>query len=111
MLPFCLLALADICSLSPVFVFCVSAEKVGVSLEPLQPDTEDPLMVAVDLLESNWKLVQEFLQLTRCMLTRMYVELWPKKRADMPIDDLKNLAEAFNTVEDPVLTMKSRLVK
>jgi hypothetical protein len=53
--PFCLLA--DTCSLSLVFVFCVAAEKVGVPLEPLQPDTEDPLMAAVDLLESNWKLV------------------------------------------------------
>jgi hypothetical protein len=48
-----MLLLADICSLSLIFVFCVSAEKVGVSLEPLQPDTEDPLMAAVDLLESN----------------------------------------------------------
>jgi hypothetical protein len=35
----------------------------------------------------------------------------PKKRAEMPVDDLKKLAEAFDTVEDPVLTMKSRSVK
>jgi hypothetical protein len=41
----------------------------------------------------------------------MFVELWPKKRAEMPVDDLKNLAMAFDTVEDPVLTMKSRSVK
>jgi hypothetical protein len=52
-----MLLLADICSLPLVFVFCVSVEKVGVSLEPLQPGTEDPLMAAMDLLESNWKLV------------------------------------------------------
>jgi hypothetical protein len=55
------LLLADVCSLSLVFAFCVLAEKVGVSLEPLQPDVEDPLMAAVDLLESNWRLVQEVL--------------------------------------------------
>jgi hypothetical protein len=106
-----MLLLADICSLSLIFVFCVSAEKIGVSLEPLQPDTEDPLMAAVDLLESNWKLVQEVLQLTRHVLTRMFVGLWPKKRAEMPVDDLKKLVEAFDTIEDHVLTMKIRSVK
>jgi hypothetical protein len=41
----------------------------------------------------------------------MYVALWPKKRADMPTDDLKKLAEAFDTVEDPILMMKSQSVK
>jgi hypothetical protein len=68
-------------------------------------------MAAVDLLESNWKSIQEFLQLTRRVLTWMYVGLWPKKRAEMPADDLKKLAEAFDTVEDPALTMKSQSVK
>jgi hypothetical protein len=41
----------------------------------------------------------------------MFVGLWPKKRAEMPVDNLKKLAEAFDTVEDPVLTMKSWSVK
>jgi hypothetical protein len=41
----------------------------------------------------------------------MFVGLWPKKRAEMPVDDLKKLVEAFDTVEYPVLTMKSRSVK
>jgi hypothetical protein len=41
----------------------------------------------------------------------MFVELWPKKRAEMPVDNLKKLAEAFDAVEDPVLTMKSQSVK
>jgi hypothetical protein len=45
------------------------------------------------------------------MLMRMFIGLWPKKRAEMPVDNLKKLAEAFDTVEDPVLTMKSRSVK
>jgi hypothetical protein len=97
--------------LSLIFIFCVSAEKVGVSLEPLQPDNEDPLTAAVDLLESNWKLVQEVLQLSRRVLTRMFVGLWPKKRAEMPVDDLKKLAAAFVTIGDPIITMKSRSVK
>jgi hypothetical protein len=29
----------------------------------------------------------------------------------MLVDNLKKLAEAFNTIEDPVLTMKGRSVK
>jgi hypothetical protein len=41
----------------------------------------------------------------------MFVGLWPNKRAEMPVDDLKKLAEAFDTIEDPVLAMKSRSVK
>jgi hypothetical protein len=68
-------------------------------------------MAAVDLLESNWKLIQEFLPLTCRVLSRMFVGLWPKKRAEMLTDDLKKLGEAFDTVEDPFLMMKSRSVK
>jgi hypothetical protein len=45
------------------------------------------------------------------MLMRIFVGLWPKKRADMPANDLKKLAATFDTIEDPVLAMKSRLVK
>jgi hypothetical protein len=51
------LLVADIFSPSLVFVFCAAAEKVGLPLGLRQPDTEDPLMAAVNLLESNWKLV------------------------------------------------------
>jgi hypothetical protein len=105
------LLVADIFSPSLVFVFCATAEKVGLPLGVRQPDTEDPLMAAVDLLESNWKLVQEFLQLICRVLSRMFVGLWPKKRAEMQVDDLKKLVEAFDTVEDPILTMKNRSVK
>jgi hypothetical protein len=108
---FLVLLVADIFSPSLVFVFCAAAEKVGLPLGLRQPDTKDPLMAAMDLLESNWKLVQEFLQLICRVLSQMFVGLWPKKRAEMPVDDLKKLVEAFFTVEDPVLTMKSRSVK
>jgi hypothetical protein len=65
----------------------------------------------VNLLELNWILIQEILELARRVLTWMFVGLWPKKRADMPTDDLKKLAATFDTVEDPILSMKSRSVK
>jgi hypothetical protein len=80
-------------------------------LAPLQPDDEDPLMASVNLLELNWISVYEVLELTRRVLTRIFVRLWPKKRADMPADYLKKLAAAFDTVKDPILLMKSRSVK
>jgi hypothetical protein len=105
-----MLLIANIFSSSFIFALCSVAEKVGLPLAPRQLDTEDPLMAAVDSLESDWKLVQEFLQLIRRMLSRMFVGLWPKKKAEVPVD-LKKLVEAFDTVEDPVLTMKSRSVK
>jgi hypothetical protein len=65
----------------------------------------------MNLLESNWISVQEILELTRRVLTRMFAGLGPKKRADMPADDLKKLAATFDTVEDPILAMKSHSVK
>jgi hypothetical protein len=48
-----ILRLASVRSLSLVSAFCVSAEKIGVSLASLQPDGEDRLMAAVNLLELN----------------------------------------------------------
>jgi hypothetical protein len=45
------------------------------------------------------------------VLTRIFVGLWPKKKADMPAVDLKKLATIFDTAEDPILLMKSRSVK
>jgi hypothetical protein len=68
-------------------------------------------MAAVNLLESNWISIQEIVKLTHRVLTRMFVGLWLKKRADMPADDLKKLAATFDTIEDPILAMKSRSVK
>jgi hypothetical protein len=85
---------------------CGAAEKIGVSWKLRQPDTEDPLLAAVDLLESNWKSVQDVLQLTRRVLMRMFVGLWPKKKGEMPVDNLREIAEAFDTLEDHVLVMK-----
>jgi hypothetical protein len=68
-------------------------------------------MAAVNLLELNWISVQEVLKLTCHVLTWIFVGLWPKKRANMPADDLKKLVAAFDTVEDPILLMKSHSVK
>jgi hypothetical protein len=69
------------------------------------------LLAAVDLLESNWKLVQNVLQLTRRVLTCTFIMLWPKKKEEMPVDNLRKLLEAFDTPEDPVLAMECRSVK
>jgi hypothetical protein len=41
----------------------------------------------------------------------MFVGLWPKEKGEMSIDNLKKLAEAFDTLEDLVLAMKGRSVK
>jgi hypothetical protein len=68
-------------------------------------------MAAVNSLESNWISIQEILKLTRRVLTRIFVGLWPKKRVDMPADDLKKLVATFDTPKDPILSMKSRSVK
>jgi hypothetical protein len=87
------------------------AEKIGVSLAPLQLVDEDPLMAAVNLLELHWISVQEVLEVTRRVLMRVFVRLWPKKKADMLTTDLKKLASVFDTAEYPILSMKSRSVK
>jgi hypothetical protein len=105
-----ILILTDVFSL--IFCLCpfVSVEHIGVSLAPLQPD-DDPFMAAVNLLESNWISIQEIFELASRVLTRIFVGLWPKKKADAPTADLKKLATAFDTPEDPILLMKSCLVK
>jgi hypothetical protein len=74
---------------------------------PPQLIDEDSLLVAVNLLELHWTSVQEVLVLTRRVLTQIFVGLWPKKKADMPADDLKKLATVFDTTDDPILSMKS----
>jgi hypothetical protein len=76
----------------------------------LQPD-DDPLLAAVNLLESNWISIQEIFELASRVLTRIFVGLWPKRKADMPDADMKKLAMAFNTPEDPILRIKSRSMK
>jgi hypothetical protein len=60
-------------------------------------------MSAVNLLEANWISIQEIFELVSRVLTRMFVGLWPKQKADVPNDDVKKLAKAFDTTEDPIL--------
>jgi hypothetical protein len=45
------------------------------------------------------------------VLIRIFVGFWPKKRGEMPCDNLKKLLEAFDIVEDPVLALKRTSVK
>jgi hypothetical protein len=68
-------------------------------------------MATVNLLELHWISVQEVLEVTRRVLMRFFVGLWPKKKADMSATDLKKLASIFDTAEDPILSIKSRSVK
>jgi hypothetical protein len=41
----------------------------------------------------------------------MFVGLWPKKKAEVLKDDLKKLAKAFGTTEDPILQLKGLSLK
>jgi hypothetical protein len=76
----------------------------------LQPD-DDPLLAAVNLLESNWISIQEIFELVSRVLTRIFIGLWPKQKVGMPDADLKKLAKAFDTPRDPILLMKGHSVK
>jgi hypothetical protein len=73
-----------------------------VSLLTLQPGN-DLLMTAVNLLKANWISIQEVFELVSRVLTRMFVGLWPKKKAEVPKDNLKKLTKAFHMTEDPIL--------
>jgi hypothetical protein len=95
-------------SFSAIFCFLGFAEYTEVSASTLQPD-DDPLLAVVSLLEANWISVQEIFELVNRVLTRIFVGLWPKQKAEMP--DLKNLAKAFDTPDDPILVMKGLSLK
>jgi hypothetical protein len=60
-------------------------------------------MTAVNLLEANWISIQETFELVSRVLSRLFVGLWPKKKAEVPKDNLSKLANAFDTTEDPTL--------
>jgi hypothetical protein len=68
-------------------------------------------MAAVSLLEANWISVQEIFELVNRVLTRLFIGLWPKQKAEVPNNDLKKLAEAFDTTNDPVLQLKGLSLK
>jgi hypothetical protein len=66
-------------------------------------------LAVVSLLEANWISVREIFELVNRVLAWIFVGLWPKKKIDVP--DLKNLAKAFDTDDDPILTMKGLSLK
>jgi hypothetical protein len=41
----------------------------------------------------------------------MFVGLWPKKKAEVPANDLKQLAKAFDSKDDPLLQLKGLSMK
>jgi hypothetical protein len=41
----------------------------------------------------------------------MFVGLWPKQKAKVPKNDVKKLAKAFDTTDDPVLQLKGLSLK
>jgi hypothetical protein len=63
-------------------------------------------MAAVSLLEANWISVREIFELVNHVLTWIFVGLWPKQKAEVPDNDVKELAQAFDTTDDPILHMK-----
>jgi hypothetical protein len=68
-------------------------------------------MATVNLLEANRISIEEIFELASRMLTRNFIGLWPKQKAEVPDGDLKKLAKAFDTPDDPILLMKGRSVK
>jgi hypothetical protein len=106
----CFLALADIFPFLLFFCPLCYTECTKVSLSTLQLG-DDPLMAAVSLLKANWISVQEIFELVNRVLTRMFIRLWPKQKAENLNNDLKKLAQAFDTTDDPVLQMKGLSLK
>jgi hypothetical protein len=60
-------------------------------------------MTAINLLEAHWISAQETFELVSRVLSRLFVGLWPKKKAEVPKDNLENLAKSFDAIEDPTL--------
>jgi hypothetical protein len=68
-------------------------------------------MAAVSLVEANWISIWEIFELVNRILTRIFVRLWPKQKAEVPDNDVKKLAQAFDTTDDPILHMKGLSLK
>jgi hypothetical protein len=72
---------------------------------------DDPLLAAVNLLEVSWISIQDVFELVGHVLSWMFVGLWPKKKSEVPVDNLRQLAKAFDTQDDPLLPLKCLSVK
>jgi hypothetical protein len=68
-------------------------------------------MDAVNQLEENWISIQENFELVSRVLSRLFVGLWPKRKAAVPKDNLTELAKSFDTTEDPLLQFKALSIK
>jgi hypothetical protein len=68
-------------------------------------------MTAVNLLEENWISIQETFELVSRILSRLFIGLWPKRRAAVPKENLSDLAKSFDTTEDPTLQLKGLSIK
>jgi hypothetical protein len=108
--PFALLSLLMLFFSSSFCPFFCCAGFTGVSSSSLQPD-DDPLMTVVNLLEANWISIQEIFELVSRVLSWLFVGLWPKKKAEVPKDNLEKLAKSFDTTEDPTLQLKGLSLK
>jgi hypothetical protein len=95
---------------SHLFVPICYSERAKVSLSTPQPG-DNPLLAAVNLLEASWISVQDIFELVDRVLSWMFVGLWPKKKAEVLVNDLKQLAKAFDTKDDPLLQLKGLSVK
>jgi hypothetical protein len=91
--------------------FYDAAEQLGEIIKLCLNNIKDPLLDTVGILESNWKNVGNVLQQTHHVLPRLFVGLFLKKKNEMPVGNLRNLVEAFNTLEDPVLQLKLSSVR
>jgi hypothetical protein len=85
-------------------------ERIKTPLLTPQP-SDDPLLAVVNLLEANWIFVQDTFELVTHVLLRMFGGLWPKKKAEVSVDDLRKLAKAFDTTDDPLLQLKGLSMK
>jgi hypothetical protein len=68
-------------------------------------------MAAVSLLEANWISVWEIFESVNRIFTLIFVGLWPKQKEEVPDNDVKKLAQAFDTTDDPILHMKGLSLK
>jgi hypothetical protein len=80
-----------------------AAEQLGEARKLWLESTKDPLLDSVEVLESNWRAVQDVLQRSRHVLPRLFVRLFTKKKDKMPVGNLRKLVKAFDTLEDLVL--------
>jgi hypothetical protein len=106
----CIVVLVDTFLFFSLLFAFYCAGFTGISPSSLQTD-DDPLMTTVNLLEENWISIQETFELVSCVLSRLFVGLWLKKRAAVLKDNLSKLAKSFDTTEDPTLQLKGLSIK